>query len=82
MANRSRPTFRKREKEKARQQRQKDKDVRRLEAKERKASAPARSGDDADTQRAAHRRELERQRAASVPGARASPGRPPPTYAA
>lgn len=42
MGKNARPAISKREKEKARQQRQRDKDARRLEAKERKANAPAR----------------------------------------
>ena len=46
MARKSRQTFRKREKEKARQQKQKDKEVRRAEAKERKANAPPRTGEE------------------------------------
>ena len=49
MAKRSRPTFQKREKEKDRQQRQKEKEARRLETKERKASAgPRIEGEDPD----------------------------------
>lgn len=49
MAKTSRPTVKKREKEKARQERQKQKDAHRLEAKERKASAPPRpEGEDPD----------------------------------
>ena len=48
MAKNSRPSFQKRAKEKARQERQKEKSARRLEAKERKASTPARSDQDPD----------------------------------
>jgi hypothetical protein len=49
MAKSSRPTMKKREKEKARQERQKQKDARRIEAKERKASAlPRAEGEDPD----------------------------------
>jgi hypothetical protein len=49
MAKKSRPTSQKRIKEKTRQERQKEKDVRRLEARERKASAPQRApGEDPD----------------------------------
>lgn len=48
MASNSRPSQKKREKEKARQERQKEKSARRLEAKERKASTPARSDQDPD----------------------------------
>ena len=49
MAKKSRPTSQKRNKEKARQERQKEKDARRLEARERKASAPPRPlGEDPD----------------------------------
>jgi hypothetical protein len=49
MAKKSRPTSQKRIKEKARQERQKEKDARRLEARERKAHAPARlPGEDPD----------------------------------
>ena len=46
LAKRSRPTFQKREKEKARQQRQKEKEARRLEAKERRATAAPRTGEE------------------------------------
>jgi hypothetical protein len=46
VAKNSRPTSQKRAREKARIDRQKEKEARRLEAKERKAAAPARSGDD------------------------------------
>lgn len=46
MAKNARPTIKKREKEKLRQQRKADKEVRRQEAKERKANAPPRSGDE------------------------------------
>jgi hypothetical protein len=48
MGKNSRPSHQKREKEKARQERQKEKSARRLEAKERKASTPARSDQDPD----------------------------------
>lgn len=46
MAKKSRPTFQKREKEKARQQKQKEKEARRVDAKERRAGAPDRLGDE------------------------------------
>ncbi len=46
MAQKSRATFQKREKEKARQRKQQDKEVRRVEAKQRKASATPRTGDE------------------------------------
>ena len=48
MAKNSRPSFQKRAKEKARQERQKEKDARRLEARERKSSAPSKTGEDPD----------------------------------
>ena len=48
MARNSRPSFQKRAKEKARQERQKEKSARRLEARERKANTPPRTGDDPD----------------------------------
>jgi len=48
MGKNSRPSFQKRAKEKARQERQKGKDARRLEARERKANAPAKPGEDPD----------------------------------
>lgn len=49
MGKNSRPTIQKREKEKARQQRAREKDVRRVEAKERRATAPERAdGEDPD----------------------------------
>lgn len=44
MANRGRPTLQKRERERARVERQKNRDARKQEAKERRASAPQRSG--------------------------------------
>ena len=46
MAKNSKPTSQKRAREKARIDRQKEKEARRLEAKERKAAAPPRSGDE------------------------------------
>ena len=46
MAKNSKPTSQKRAREKARIDRQKEKEARRLEAKERKASAQPRSGDE------------------------------------
>ncbi len=48
MAKNSRPSFQKRAKEKARQDRRKEKDARRLATKERRATAPARTGEDPD----------------------------------
>ncbi len=48
MGKNSRPSFQKRAKEKARQDRRKEKDARRLETKERRANAPARTGEDPD----------------------------------
>jgi len=48
MGKNSRPSFQKRAKEKARQERRKEKDVRRLEAKERRANASPRTGEDPD----------------------------------
>jgi len=48
MAKNSRPSFQKRAKEKARQERQKEKGSRRLEARERKANGPPKTGDDPD----------------------------------
>lgn len=49
MGKNSRPTIQKREKEKARQQRAREKDARRVEAKERRATAPLRAdGEDPD----------------------------------
>ena len=48
MGKNSRPSFQKRAKEKARQDRRKEKDARRLETKERRASAPPRTGEDPD----------------------------------
>jgi len=46
VAKNSKPTSQKRAREKARIDRQKEKEARRLEAKERKATAPPRSGDE------------------------------------
>ena len=46
MANRSRPTLLKREREKMRLEKQQQKAARRLESKERRASAPPRSADE------------------------------------
>jgi hypothetical protein len=46
VAKNSKPTSQKRAREKARIDRQKEKEARRLEAKERKAAAPRRSGDE------------------------------------
>jgi hypothetical protein len=46
VAKNSKPTSQKRAREKARIDRQKEKEARRLEAKERKAASPARSGDE------------------------------------
>jgi hypothetical protein len=46
VAKNSKPTSQKRAREKARIDRQKEKEARRLEAKERKAATPARSGDE------------------------------------
>jgi hypothetical protein len=46
VAKNSKPTSQKRAREKARIDRQKEKEARRLEAKERKASAPPKSGDE------------------------------------
>ena len=46
MAKNSKPTSQKRAREKARIDRQKEKEARRLEAKERKAAAPPRSGEE------------------------------------
>jgi hypothetical protein len=49
MGKNSRPSFQKRQKEKARQERQKEKDARRVEARERKATAPPKpDGEDPD----------------------------------
>jgi len=48
MAKNSRPSFQKRAKEKARQERRKEKDARRIETKERRATAGPTSGDDPD----------------------------------
>ena len=49
MPNKSRPTFQKREREKARVLKQKDKEARRVETKERKATAlPRLPGEDPD----------------------------------
>jgi hypothetical protein len=48
MGKNSRPSIQKRAKEKARQERRKEKDVRRLETKERRATASPRTGDDQD----------------------------------
>ena len=48
MGKNSRPSFQKRAKEKARQERQKEKDARRVEAKERKANVPPKTGEDPD----------------------------------
>jgi len=48
MGKNSRPSFQKRAKEKARQERQKEKDARRVEARERKANAPPKTGEDPD----------------------------------
>jgi hypothetical protein len=49
MAKKTRQTFQKREKEKARQQKQKDKELRRMESKERRATATPRiEGEDPD----------------------------------
>lgn len=48
MAKNSRPSFQKRAKEKARQERQKEKDARRLEARERRANAAPKTGEDPD----------------------------------
>jgi hypothetical protein len=45
VAKNSKPTSQKRAREKARIDRQKEKEARRLEAKERKAASPPRSGD-------------------------------------
>lgn len=44
MANRGRPTLQKRERERGRIEKQKNRDARRQESKERRASAPERSG--------------------------------------
>lgn len=46
MAKTSRPTAQKRAREKAQQERQKEKQQRRADAKERKANAPAATGDE------------------------------------
>jgi hypothetical protein len=46
VAKNSKPTSQKRAREKARIDRQKEKEARRLEAKERKAATPRRSGDE------------------------------------
>jgi hypothetical protein len=46
MANNSRPTVSKRAREKARIDRQKEKEARRAEARDRRSSAPPRSGDE------------------------------------
>ena len=49
MGKNSRPTLQKREKEKLRAQKQREKDARKVDAKERKANAPARGdGEDPD----------------------------------
>ena len=48
MGKNSRPSFQKRAKEKVRQERRKDKDARRLETKERRATAPPGTGEDPD----------------------------------
>jgi hypothetical protein len=48
MGRNSRPSVQKRVKEMARQERRKEKDARRLEAKERRASAGPRAGEDPD----------------------------------
>jgi hypothetical protein len=49
MGKNSRPTLQKREKEKLRAQKQREKDARKVDAKERKANAPARlDGEDPD----------------------------------
>jgi hypothetical protein len=48
MGKNSRPSIQKRAKEKARQERRKEKDVRRLETKERRATAFPRTGEDQD----------------------------------
>lgn len=48
MGKNSRPSIQKRAKEKARQDRRKEKDARRIETKERRASAPAQTDVDPD----------------------------------
>lgn len=48
MANKTRPTFQKREKERARQQKQREKTLRRLEAKQQKAQVRPRGEDEGD----------------------------------
>jgi len=69
MSRNSRPSFQKRAKEMARQQRRKDKDARRLEAKERRANASPKTGEDPDI-------------AGIVPGPQPLPPEfgPPPTH--
>ena len=48
MGKNSRPSFQKRAKEKTRQERRNEKDARRLETKERRTHAPARTDEDPD----------------------------------
>jgi hypothetical protein len=48
MGKNSRPSIQKRAKEKARQERRREKDARRVEAKERRANASTRTGEDPD----------------------------------